>query len=174
MPEQSLLRTHRGGRHPDAWANYADCFSVTVPRAVTLAELIGAFYTSPLFRLERLILAALLRMPSTDAQVAELAAGSRQWFAAWRVAERTDSQILLSDFRERTRSWLAVTPVGDSSAPRTLLQFGSGVAAGEASRPGGSADSRARPAPGRSFRWLMAFHVAYSRALLAAAGRRLT
>lgn len=50
VPEESLLRTHRGTVHPERWGNHGDCFSVSVERAASLADFVFAFYTSPLFR----------------------------------------------------------------------------------------------------------------------------
>ena len=51
VPEDSLLKTHRGAVSPERWGNYGDCFSVRVDRVVSLADFVFAFYTSPLFRI---------------------------------------------------------------------------------------------------------------------------
>ncbi len=166
VPETSLLKTFVGGRHPEAWGRYSDCFTVAVLRRVTLEEFVLAFYTTPTFRIERWLLGVLVRRPSSDDDARALAAGRRDRFAAWTVAARTDSQILLADFRDQTRSWLAVTALDAPGARRTRLHFGSGVAA---EAPAGDKV----PRMGLTFRLLGGFHVVYSRALLNAARRAL-
>jgi hypothetical protein len=167
VPEWSLLKTYRGGSRPDAWGSYCDCFAVDVDRSVSLGAFIEAFYTSPVFRLERWILAALVNLPSTDAQARELAEGCRDKFAAWILAERTETQILLADFRDETRSWLAVVPSGPAEGPRTRLLFGSGIAQSTTSERTGA------PQPEPKSQLLMRFHTLYSRVLLHAAKTRL-
>ncbi len=151
--------TYRGGQHPDRWGRYGDCFSVTVDRAVSLSEFVFAFYTSRVFRLERLILGALLGASSTDAKARALADASTDVFAVWRVGERTATQLLMCDRYERTRSWFRVIPLDQN---RTRLQFGSAVA----DRPGERGSSRKM---GAGFGALLWFHVLYSKALLQAA-----
>ena len=166
VPPSSLLRTWRDGPDPAAWDHFSDCFAVTVDRAVTLAEFVDAFYTTPVFRAERLILRQF-GWPSTDAEVRELADGRRETFAAWKLASRTPTQLLVGDALGRTRSWFCVTPIDPGTAkPRTLLQFGSGIAASIDPRTG----ERRRSL---GFRLLGGFHVLYSKVLLAAAASRL-
>jgi hypothetical protein len=72
--------------------------------------------------------------------------------------------LLLADFTGATRSWLMseVVPAGG-----TRLWFGSAVVP-RRHGPGG------QPQFGAGFHALLGFHRAYSRALLAAAGRRLS
>jgi hypothetical protein len=150
--------TYRGGERPERWGRYGDCFAVTVHRVVNLAEFVFAFYSSPVFRIERLMLRVLLGAPSSDSDARAVAEGSGGSFAVWYVGERTATQLLMCDRYERTRSWFRVVPM---SGDRTLLQFGSAVAArGVETRPG----SR-----GGGFRLLLGFHVLYSQALLHAA-----
>ena len=36
VPGVALLRTYRGGRHPERWRIYQDCFSIDVGRRVGL------------------------------------------------------------------------------------------------------------------------------------------
>jgi hypothetical protein len=48
VPDDSLLRTFRGGTHPERWGRYGDCFSMTVDQPVSLADFVFAFYTSPI------------------------------------------------------------------------------------------------------------------------------
>jgi hypothetical protein len=162
VPADSLLRTYRAPVRPEAWDQYMDCFSTVIARRVTLADYVHAFYTTPVFKLERWIISAAVRLPSTDIEARELAQGTRATFSAWRVLERSDRQILLGDVRDQTRSWLAVTRLESADANKTLLQFGSGIR------------SVADPATGqptltRGFRWLMAFHKRYSEVLLRSA-----
>lgn len=123
LPADSLLAQNNP---PEA---YHDCFTVDVPRAVTLPDYIAAFYNSAAFRPERWAL-HLIGKGSGAAEVAALANGEVQNFAAWSVAARTDTEILLTDFQGRTCSWLAVEELAATAptvARQTRLYFGSGV-----------------------------------------------
>lgn len=162
LAADALLKTYRGGKHPERWGKYGDCFSVSINQRVSLGEFVFAFYTTPLFRTERAILRVFAASPSTDDDARQLLAGSQDTFAAWQLAARTDTQLLMSDRYGKTRSWFRVTP---QDAGGTLLQFGSAVA----SVPG--ADETARMSTG--FHLLLGFHRLYSRMLLRAALRRL-
>ena len=160
LPQDALLRRYLGG------GAYADCYVTEFARPVTQAEYVAAFYTTPLFKLERLILAWLVARPSTDAQARALAAGRLETFAAWTVEARADDQLLLSDFRGRTRSWLMLEEAWIDGEPGVRLYFGSAVVP--------VTDRKPREArPGLSFRALLGFHKLYSRALLQAAKSRL-
>jgi hypothetical protein len=161
VPDAALLRRYQGGLRPECWRESGDCFMVSVHRVVSLAEFVFAFYTSPVFRVERLILDLLAGAPSTDTEARSLAEGSGTSFAIWRVGERTTTQLLMCDRYERTRSWFRVVPLDDG---KTLLQFGSAVA----SRIGTRTATRAR---GSWFRLLLKFHVVYSQILLHASKR---
>jgi hypothetical protein len=161
VPDDALLRTYRGGARPECWRGQGDCFAISVDRAVSLADFVFAFYTSAVFRIERIILALLAGAPSTDAQARQVADGVAVSFAVWGVGERTATQLLMCDRYERTRSWFRVVPLGDG---KTLLQFGSAVASGRR-------DHRPRGRGSRFFRLLMKFHVLYSQVLLGAARR---
>lgn len=162
VPDDALLKTYRGGAHPELWGAYADCFSASIDRPVSLAEFVTAFYTTPVFRLERLILQFLVGWPSSDEDARQVATGLRDTFAAWRVGERTETQLLMCDRYEGTRSWFRVTPQGSAG---TLLQFGSAVAA----RRRAAGELRMSP----TFGILLGFHKLYSRILLRSALRRL-
>lgn len=163
VPDFSLLRTYRAPLHANAWNEFMDCFAAELPRTVSLAEFISAFYDSLPFRLERRIIQVLIGRPSTAQDVRALASGAAEDFAAWLVLERTDTQLLLGDFRGQTRSWLAVRPLPGGG---TQLLFGSGIR---------SVPDPVSGAPTRSwgFRALGGFHLLYSRVLLGAARRRL-
>jgi len=159
VPDDALLRTYRGGARPERWQQSGDCFRTSVDQVVSLAEFVFAFYTSPIFRIERVILGLLAGTPSTDTEARRLADGSGMSFAVWRVGQRTATQLLMCDRFERTRSWFGVVPLSDG---KTLLQFGSAVA----SR---SVERSARRIPVSLFRVLLKFHVMYSQVLLHAA-----
>lgn len=166
MPEWSLQRTFRNVPRPEVWDHYRDCFVTTVPRTVSLADYVDAFYNSWLFKLERWILAVLLRLPSRDDEPRRLVQGSCERFSAWVLTARTDEQLLMSDFQSATRSWFAVAPTSGGSCVVTQLYFGSGIAAVLDGTQGA-------PRMTLGFRLLGGFHVLYSRLLLAAARARL-
>ena len=69
LPEHALLAkfARRGA--------YTDCYVTAVPRNVTHAEFVEAFYTSWLFKLERLILTWFAEKPSTDPEARALSRG---------------------------------------------------------------------------------------------------
>lgn len=158
VPSDSLL-----GRYAASGA-YADCYVTEVPGPVSQARFVEAFYTTPLFRIERWLLRLLLSRPSTDLQAQELATGQRTTFAAWSVESRTASELVLA--AGRTRSWLMVEPVGDGASGGTRLSFGSVVVPSRS-----SAD--APPRMGWVFTALLGFHKLYSRLLLQSARVRL-
>lgn len=143
---------------------YTDGYVTTLDRPIALAAYVDAFYTTPLFKLERWILAAFARRPSTDLQARELATGQLDSFAAWRVEARQGDQILLADLTGRTRSWLMVAPAEDGG---TQLYFGSAVVPLVDPTTG-------QRRMGLAFRALLGFHTLYSRALLFSARRKLT
>jgi hypothetical protein len=146
---------------------YADCYVAEIGRAVSHAEFVEAFYTTVVFKLERLILRLLASRPSTDAQARQLAQGTLSSFAAWSVEGRAPDQLLLSDFTGRTRSWLMVAAPENAESPGTRLFFGSAVV------PVRDPSTR-RTSPGFVFRALLGFHKLYSRVLLHAARSRLS
>ncbi|MBL8377010.1 MAG: hypothetical protein JNM79_04015 [Burkholderiales bacterium] len=129
--------------------------------SVDLAKYVAAFYSTWLFRLERLVL-RMAGYPSSDAEACALGQGMSQSFAAWTMQARTNDQLLMRDVTGATCSWLMVQPL----AGGTRLYFGSGVRL-RAKRDGGDA---CLP---WTYRALMGLHLLYSRALLAAVGGRL-
>jgi len=151
LPDDSLLAAYarRGA--------YADCYATSVPGHVALPQFIEAFYTTPLFKLERWVLAVLLRMPSTDQQARRVASAQADRFAAWRVEQRSEREILLD--AGQTRLWLAVAP---STGAGTTLRLGSAVL-----------PLRRNGQFGWAFHALLGFHRLYSRMLLSAAARRV-
>jgi len=143
---------------------YADCFVADVPRAVSHTEYVEAFYTTWLFKLERLVL-LLVAKPSTDDHARQLARGESTTFAAWSVEARAPDQLLVCDYQGKTRSWLMIEPGFEKGAAKTRLYFGTGIVAVK-NKSGGRGLSL-------FFRALMPFHKLYARALLRAAHARL-
>src|SRR5215208_473659 len=103
---------------------YADCYSTEIPGQVSFSEFVYFFYTTYLFKLERLILRWTVSKPSTDPQASQLADGSRTTFAAWHVENRKENELVMCDFQGQTRSWMMVVPV---SSVQTRLYFGSAI-----------------------------------------------
>ncbi len=158
LPAGALLAAYSGG-------GYADCFFADVPRHVSHAEFVHAFYTTALFKVERMVLAWAVSRPSSDDQARQLANGESDSFAAWMVEGRAPDQLLLRDFSGRTRSWL-MTSTNAASPETTRLFFGSAVLPAQTRGAG-------RAPMGWAFHALLRFHKLYSRALLRAAVRRL-
>jgi hypothetical protein len=157
LPAQALLHRYSGG------GGHADCYCTQVPGEIAHAAFVAAFYTTWLFRVERVILATLARRPSSDDDVRRLAVGDSDGFAAWKVEARAPDQLLLADVIGNTRSWLMVVP----GVGVTTLYFGSAVL------PKRPRVAGAAPRMGMLFRALLGFHALYSRTLLATAAHRL-
>jgi hypothetical protein len=136
---------------------YTDCFTTEISGRVSHSRFVEAFYTSRVFKLERLILKWIVDKPSTDTEARELATGSRDRFAAWTVEERASDQLLMRDYLGQTRSWLMVAASEREGQLSTTLHFGSVVG------------------PVRRFPYnvLLGFHRLYSRVLLRSACARL-
>jgi len=139
-----------------AEAHYTDAFAAPLSGSVALEDYIAAFYTTPLFKAERLVL-GLAGAKSTDAEAYALARAQRDCFAVWTVEERRPSEILLAERSGHTKSWLAI---GEGQ-----LWFGSVVVPGF---------RRGRLTVGPVFQSLMGAHKVYSRLLLRAAIRKLS
>lgn len=140
---------------------YIDCYYTDLPFPISFSEYLLAFYTTPLFKLERLIL-LLVRKPSTDEEVRQLAEGNRNTFAAWTVETRAENQILMCDFAGSTRSWLMTAPIENG----TRLYFGSVVVPHQTTKDG-------KPALGFFFHALLEFHKVYSILLLSSARQKI-
>jgi hypothetical protein len=160
LPADALLHRYSGG------GAYADCYFTDMARTVSHAEYVEAFYTTWVFKLERLILKWAVSRPSTDDQARQLAEGRRDAFAAWTVEARAADQLLLGDFSGRTKSWLMVAAASGGTAG-TRLYFGSAVVPARES-------SRGRGGLGLVFKALLGFHKLYSRILLRSAAVRLS
>lgn len=155
LPADALLQRFVAEGH------YTDCFTTTASRSVSLPEFVEAFYTSWLFKTERVILDALASLPSTDDEARQVANGERDSFAAWDVEDRSADQLLLIDFRKRTGSWFKLEGMDEGSR----LYFGSVVFKTEQTSSGMQMEW--------TYRLLLGFHRLYSRALLSAARSRL-
>ena len=142
---------------------YTDCYTAEVSSSLSLPEYIFSFYTTPLFKVERLILRFTVSKPSTDVQARQLADGKIHKFAAWHVEGRSKNELLMCDFLERTRSWFKVIPVGQT---RTQLFFGSAISSSQHPEKG-------KLSLGLGFRMLLGFHQIYSKLLLHSARSRV-
>ena len=151
LPENALLQ-----RFVES-GDYTDCFVTRVDTDVSFKAYVEAFYTTGVFKTERALLKWLVQRPSTDEQARALANNEIDDFAAWRVLERADNQIMLMDMHGRTCSWLMVAP--DESG--SLLYFGSAIVRSEKTSSGRRM--------GWVYRLLLGFHLLYSRVLLRAA-----
>ena len=145
---------------------YTDCYRTEVARVVTHEEYVAAFYTTLLFKLERIILKWAVSRPSSDAQAKQLANGAIDTFAAWQVEDRCENQLLLTDFQGRTRSWLMVAAVNTAGVESTQLFFGSAVTPVKNAETG-------KMSPGFMFSMLLGFHKCYSMLLLYSAKSNL-
>ena len=154
LPKDALLR-----RYVDGSGHHIDCYSVSVPNKISLPQFIEAFYTSPLFRCERVILKFAVKRPSTDEDAADVAHARTTRFAIWEVEDRTENQLLMCDMASKTRSWFKTCDV----AGGTQLYFGSAV----------TVDKKTGQL-GFLFNALLPLHKLYSRALLNGAVRRLS
>lgn len=157
LPERALLKRYeRNG-------SFTDCYRMDLPFAVPMDQYVSAFYTSPLFKVERFVLALAAGKHSTDANARELAVGQTSNFAAWSVEDRSNDQLLLCDFLGRTRSWLMTEPV---DAATTRLYFGSAVVPKSLSTTG-------KASFGFAFHALSGFHHLYTKALMRSAQSQL-
>jgi hypothetical protein len=140
---------------------YTDCFVVLVGQDVAFPEYVESFYTTSLFKAERLVLKFLISRPSTDEEARQISRNELHTFAAWKEHSRSDNQLVMMDFRQQTCSWFMLAPQMDG----TLLYFGSAVM------------RKQETSSGRKMKWtyrcLLGFHRLYSRALLHAAAHRL-
>lgn len=160
LPDEALLARY------DQHGTYTDCYTTDLDGLVTHSEFVVSFYTTILFRIERLILKWAVSRPSTDEDAERLANGETDKFAAWYVEDRAENQLLMCDFRDRTRSWLMVSQLSSDEGVRTRLYFGSAVV------PVRDPESN-EVSLGRSFHLLAGFHKLYSVALLRSAKSKL-
>jgi len=160
LPENALLNTYQ--QH----GAYTDCYCTEISNAVTHSQFVHAFYTTSVFKLERLILKWVVSKPSSDEQVVLLANAETDTFAAWSVENRCENQLLLCDYQKRTRSWLMTEHVEGENGIRTRLYFGSAVVPIKNTKTGSASF-------GLGFHALSWFHKIYSVVLLFSAKSRL-
>jgi len=160
LPEGAFLAAYRER------GAYTDCYATELPIAVSHAAYVTAFYTTAVFKLERLVLRFAIDRPSTDEEAARVADGGVDRFAAWDVEQRAADQVLMCDLHGRTRSWLMTRDVSVAGSPATRLYFGSAVVPMRDARTGS-------PSMGSAYRALLGFHRVYSIVLLRAARARL-
>ncbi|WP_372571236.1 hypothetical protein [Ruegeria jejuensis] len=144
---------------------YTDCFSTEISGHVTFEDYLSAFYGSWLFRLERLILRSLLKVPTSDRDLSAYITGDTNAFAVWRLEQRQDNQMIAKAVSgsNRTRSWFLLD---HESQGCTRLYFGSVLEPAQA-------EDGERPRLGLVFRIALPAHKLYSICLLNAAARRL-
>ena len=166
LPEDSILKRYGNGDSRELDNCYTDCFTLTLSHAVTFDDYVRAFYTTPIFKLERVLLKIFAGYSSTDNDAAQLAAGKTDVFSAWTVEERTSNQILMSDASGRTRSWLMIRYNDDESEKGVCLLFGSAVLP-IVNRTNGERKL------GVFLLILLKFHKIYSKILISSARRKL-
>lgn len=153
LPDNALLNKYV---YPGV---YTDCYQTDIVGTVSHEKYVNTFYTTWLFKLERIILKWVVSKPSSDIQAKQLGDGSTDTFAAWHVEDRCENQLLLSDFHGRTRSWLMVAHVDIEGIRKTRLFFGSAVT------PARNAKTR-KASLGPVYLMLLGFHKFYSVLLL--------
>ena len=78
-----------------------------------MSDFIEAFYKTPLFRLERVVLSLAPKGRMLDADVTALSKGLTDRISIWEVETRHDAQIFLS--AGGAKPWLMVQPIGDGT-----------------------------------------------------------
>lgn len=137
-----------------------DCFTQNSAQRLELETLIFSFYKCLAFSFEKFALRCIGKNCS-DPQLRAIVTGTEQSFAAWTVAQRNETQILLRDFMGVTHSWLYVADEGDTSK----IYFGTAITLN--GRPMNSHASLPL-----WIKLLVPLHELYSRALLWSALRR--
>jgi hypothetical protein len=118
IPDGGLLARYDMINHA-----YTDCFKTEVDQNVSFEDYARAFFNSPVFKLERLIIALTTGKKTTDRSVDDLISGQRDDFAVWQVEDRTDNQILMKVGDGQIRTWLMSEQIGG----RTKFYFGSAI-----------------------------------------------
>mgnify|MGYP000064086267 FL=1 len=159
LPSNALSATYK------TQGAFVDCYYSEVAKDISLDEYIQAFYTTPLFKLERSLLSLATFKRASDHDALALSLGKSDRYSIWTVEGREANQILMRDFTGNTRSWLMVQKASDSEAG-TRLYFGSVVVPKEKTESG-------QASFGGLFHLLGKFHQIYSKALLTSAYKRL-
>lgn len=140
---------------------FTDCFCTEIFGQFELSDYITAFYTSPIFRIERFLLRLAPKGRSTDQDVAALAAGQAKQLAIWTEEFRRSDEVLMN--AGKTKSWLHLKSTDQGST----LYFGTVVLP---EKPKNADES---PRMGKGFELFMGLHRLYSRVLLRSAARNL-
>ena len=160
LPSTVLLQNYAGP------AGYSDCYVTEVAGVVSQAAFVRAFYTTPLFRVERALLKWFASQLSTDEDIDGLASGSSNRFAAWRVGgpvRKPDSAGRLCG----TYSVMAHGPRQPGPAGAKYL------AVFELGRSSQVEQTHGEKSMGTGFDALLDFHKLYSRSLLRQARGRV-
>ncbi len=160
IPEAAFLKTYEYKA-----GCYVDCYYLDVPESVSLPDYVYAFFTSPVFRIERAMLRLFASSQSSDCDVKELATNKGDRLAGWRAMARDDTQMILAVGEGPIRTWF-MCGKPEAAFEGTRLYFGSAVLPTKQSDTG-------KPEMGRMFRYLLGFHKIYSRVLLRSAKRKL-
>lgn len=159
-PEGALIR-----RYTTSPGGYSDCFYVDIPADVTLSDYILAFFSTPIFRMERLLLNLIPSGRSNAQCVLDLASGAGERMAGWKTETRNENQLLLAVGNGPIRTWLMVQ--GNQPAnEKTRLYFGSAVLPTKMTKEG-------RPQLASVFQLFLSLHIIYSRLLIWWAARDL-
>jgi hypothetical protein len=162
LPTDALLNIYKTN------GSHTDCYSTEIRLDISFEQFVYAFYSTPLFKLERFILKWIVDRPSSDKDIEKLLNSSSNVFAAWTIEQRTDNQLLLCDFQQRTRSWFNVSSMNNNNTVTTRLYFGSAVV------PKKTQTSKSTKTNlGVLFTALLGFHKLYSILLLFSAKKRL-
>lgn len=146
IPDGGLLARYDLVKHA-----YTDCFKAEVDQNVSFDDFARSFFTSPVFKLERIIIALTTGKKTTDRSVDDLISGQSDEFAVWQVEDRADNQILLRVGEGQIRTWL----MSEQSGDRTKFYFGSAIL-----------PLNANGDKGLLFHALSGFHKLYARTLL--------
>ena len=160
LPSNALSATYK------TQGAFVDCYYSEIAKDVSLDEYIQAFYTTPLFKLERSLLSLATFKCASDHDALALSSGKSDRYSIWTVEGREANQVLMRDFTGNTRSWFMVKKASGGEAG-IRLYFGS-VVVPKGKTEGGQASF------GVLFHLLGKFHQIYSKALLRAAYKKLS
>ena len=148
---------------------YSDCYYVDIQKDVALSDYILAFFSTPIFRMERLILNLVPSGRSNEQCVLDIASGTGDKMAGWKTEKRDENQLLLAVGDGPIRTWLMVQGKQSSETTptkTTRLYFGSAVLPTSMTKDG-------RPKLAIVFKLFSGLHIFYSRLLLWWAARDL-
>jgi hypothetical protein len=158
-PEGAFIR-----QYTTTLGGYSDCYYIDIQQDVSLSDYILTFFSTPIFRMERLLLNLVPSGRSNEQCVLDLAAGTGNKMAGWKTENRDDNQLLLAVGDGPIRTWLMVQ--GSPSSKTTRLYFGSAALPTSMTKEG-------HPKLAIVFRLFAGLHIFYSRLLLWWAARDL-